>query len=54
MKNVRLASLTLVAAIASAPALASVLPWIESDYPQALSTARARGVPIFVEAWAPW
>jgi hypothetical protein len=54
MKTVRFASLTLVAAISAATAHASVLPWIEDDYPQALSVARARAVPIFVEAWAPW
>ncbi len=30
------------------------LPFIENDYAAALARARARGVPIFVEAWAPW
>ncbi|MEO8432475.1 MAG: thioredoxin family protein [Acidobacteriota bacterium] len=30
------------------------LPFIENDYSSALAKARARGVPIFVEAWAPW
>jgi hypothetical protein len=54
MRMVRLASLTLLAAIAAAPAFASTLPWIEDDYPQALNAARARRVPLFVEAWAPW
>ena len=41
---------------ASATVLAApreVLPWIE-DYSQAVSRARAKNVPIFVEAWAPW
>lgn len=30
------------------------LPFIESDYARALGEARARGVPLFVDAWAPW
>jgi hypothetical protein len=31
-----------------------VLPFIADDYPAALAQARARKLPIFVEAWAPW
>jgi hypothetical protein len=31
-----------------------VLPFIEDDYARALAEARARGKPIFIEAWAPW
>jgi hypothetical protein len=30
------------------------LPFVEDDYPRALADAKARGVPIFVDAWAPW
>jgi tetratricopeptide (TPR) repeat protein len=30
------------------------LPFIEDDYPRALSEARSRGVPLFVDAGAPW
>ena len=30
------------------------LPFVEDDYARALSEATARGVPIFVDAWAPW
>ncbi|HSP78351.1 MAG TPA: thioredoxin family protein, partial [Myxococcaceae bacterium] len=30
------------------------LPFIEDDYPGALSAAKARGVPLFVDTWAPW
>ena len=33
---------------------AQILPFIEDDYAQALAQARAKHVPIFVEAWAPW
>ncbi len=31
-----------------------VLPFIHDDYPKALAEARARKLPIFIEAWAPW
>lgn len=43
-------------ASASAPAASvkAALPWIEDDYPRALAEAKRRGVPLFVEAWAPW
>jgi hypothetical protein len=45
------------AAPVSRPAVAappSPLPWIQDDYPRAVALAKARKVPIFVEAWAPW
>jgi len=52
---------SLLLALAAGPALAaapagsrSVLPWIADDYAKALSQARARKVPIFIESWAPW
>ena len=32
----------------------SALPFISNDYPKALSEARARGLPLFIDAWAPW
>ena len=54
MRNVLLASLAVGAVISAAPAVPSGLPWIENDYPQAISAARSKGVPLFVEAWAPW
>ena len=31
-----------------------VLPFIQDDYDRALAEARARNVPLFIEAWAPW
>jgi len=37
-----------------APTHRSALPFIEDDYPKALGEARARSVPLFIEAWAPW
>jgi hypothetical protein len=30
------------------------LPFVEDNYAAAIRDARARGVPVFVEAWAPW
>jgi hypothetical protein len=51
----RLAPLALTGGLALAQAApAAVLPWVEDDYPKALVQARAKNVPIFVEAWAPW
>ena len=57
MKPTRAAALALSGALALvsvAPAARrEVLPWVE-DYSKALAQARAKNVPIFVEAWAPW
>lgn len=44
---------------ASAPSAAraasrAVLPWIEDDYARAIAEGKRRGLPVFVEAWAPW
>ena len=41
-----------IAVVAAAPA--PVLPFVEDDYARVLRDARARQVPIFIEAWAPW
>lgn len=32
----------------------SVLPFIEDDYAAALAQAKEKGVPLFVDTWAPW
>jgi hypothetical protein len=52
------AALTVATAVHAAPATAPekkfAVPFIEDDYPRALSEARAKKVPIFVENWAPW
>ncbi|MCC6348171.1 MAG: thioredoxin family protein [Candidatus Eisenbacteria bacterium] len=42
------------AAAGRTPQAGSVLPWIANNYADAVSLARARHVPLFVEAWAPW
>jgi tetratricopeptide (TPR) repeat protein len=50
-----------IAAAASASASATAtgaeagaIAFVENDYPRALAEARARHVPLFVDAWAPW
>ena len=30
------------------------LPFIEDDFPHAIARAREKGLPLFVEVWAPW
>ena len=58
MRLIRLAPLALtgtLAIVSAAPSASrAVLPWVEDDYSKALAQARAKNVPIFVEAWAPW
>jgi endonuclease YncB( thermonuclease family) len=53
----RLARLALIAVllVAAAPLRAAGnLPFIDDDYAKALAEARARKLPLFIEAWAPW
>ena len=45
--------LALTSAASHAPTK-EALPFIENDYPKALAQAKARHVPIFADAWAPW
>ncbi|HVP15047.1 MAG TPA: hypothetical protein VMS88_05860 [Terriglobales bacterium] len=62
-----LLSLSLASLLAAAPASAAraparpqasasrmVLPFVQDDYTRAVAEARARRVPLFIEAWAPW
>jgi hypothetical protein len=46
----------LAATLLAVPALAAAAGpgWISDDWPRALAEAKARKVPIFVDAWAPW
>jgi endonuclease YncB( thermonuclease family) len=49
------AGLAFVLLAGSAPLLAAAnLPFVEDDYARALAEARARKLPLFIEAWAPW
>lgn len=40
--------------LALAPAPKTTLPFINDDYGRALAEAKARNLPLFIEAWAPW
>ena len=42
------------ASLAAPTAAREVLPFLENDYPAALAKAKSRGVPLFVDVWAPW
>jgi hypothetical protein len=51
--------LVVAAAVAISTATATAAPprqlrFINDDYPKALRAAKAKNVPLFVEAWAPW
>lgn len=50
MKRLLLAALLVV----TASSARAELPFIENDYAKAMAQARAKNIPIFVEAWAPW
>jgi endonuclease YncB( thermonuclease family) len=52
MKRLVLAAALLV--MSGAAFAADTLPFIEDDYAKAVARAKARNLPIFVEAWAPW
>lgn len=42
-------------ALSALPALAKeVVPFIEDDFGKAVTRAKAKKQPIFVDAWAPW
>jgi hypothetical protein len=49
-------TLTLLTTLALAPLAGAkeLLPFIDNDYAKAVARAKAKNVPIFVEAWAPW
>jgi hypothetical protein len=32
----------------------ATLPFIQDDYTQALTQARERKLPLFIDSWAPW
>jgi hypothetical protein len=47
----------LLALLALAPLVATakeVLPFVQDDYATAIARAKAKHLPMFVEAWAPW
>lgn len=49
------ARLALATLLLAAPLAAKeVVPFIDNDYATAVARAKAKNVPVFVEAWAPW
>ena len=54
MSMLAAAALLLALAPAASPAHRTSLPFINDDYPKALAEAKARNLPLFIEAWAPW
>lgn len=59
MKTLTCSALLLAASLSTAASAApeaprEVLPFLENDYAGAVAQARAKGVPIFVDVWAPW
>jgi hypothetical protein len=58
VSRIRLAAIALtggLAVVSAAPVFSrDVLPWVRDDYGRAVAQARAKNVPVFVEAWAPW
>ena len=51
---IALAAALAMAGMAPDRAPRPAVPFIADDYPRALAEARAKKLPIFVEAWAPW
>jgi hypothetical protein len=50
----RLLVISLLALSAASAAAKEVVPFIEDDFAKAVTRARAKSAPIFVDAWAPW
>jgi hypothetical protein len=54
MKSRLLTGILLLTSVSAALGAAADLPWINDDYSKALTQAKQRKLPIFVEVWAPW
>lgn len=54
--KLKMASAVLFLLLAGMPLAATkrALPFIHDDYARALSEAKQKKLPIFVECWAPW
>jgi len=50
----RALSILLLALLACSVAATTRLPFTNDDYNEALSLAKQRKLPLFVEVWAPW
>ena len=54
MSMLATAALLLALAPVHSPVHKTSLPFINDDYAKALAEAKARNLPLFIEAWAPW
>lgn len=54
MRSMKLKTLLAFLLLALPAAAKEVVPFIDDDYTKAVARAKAKNVPIFVEAWAPW
>jgi hypothetical protein len=54
MKKLSLCASLLLFATSAMAATPAGLPFIQDKYSQALSEAKQRKLPMFVEVWAPW
>ena len=46
--------LSVLLVVATTAAAKEVVPFIENDYAKAVARAKAKDLPVFVDAWAPW
>ena len=46
--------LLLALVLATSAEAKEILPFVHDDYTAAVAHAKAKNVPLFVEAWAPW
>jgi hypothetical protein len=50
----RISQLILTALLAVTASAAETLPFVKDDFAKAVALSKAKNIPIFVEAWAPW
>ena len=50
----RILAMTVLVLLAPGVRATDAVPFIEDNYTKALAQAKAKNLPIFVEAWAPW
>jgi hypothetical protein len=56
--NIRASAVMMLLLTATPPlaqaAARETVPFIENDYSKAVAQAKAKNLPLFVDAWAPW
>jgi len=54
MKSLSCPAALLALSLSTGALAGEVLPFIHNDYAAAVAKAKAKGVPVFVDVWAPW